>query len=273
MAKTAWDRMQVVREKNRPTVRDYLPLLFSEFVELHGDRLYGDDGAILGGIGSIGGIPVTVLGQVKGHDLKENQACNFAMPRPEGYRKALRLAHQAEKFHRPVICFIDTPGADATMGAEERGQGEAIARNLMEFMQLKTPVISIVLGEGGSGGALALGVCDQLAMLENAVYSVISPRGCASILWKDASREREAANMLRITAEDLLSFGICDRVLPEPGLGAHTDPQAMAETLSAYILETLQKYMEIPIAKLLQNRYYKFRKIGVFTEQKGVNPL
>ena len=216
---------------------------------------------------------MTVLGQVKGRDLKENQACNFGMPRPEGYRKALRLAKQAEKFHRPVVCFIDTPGADATMGAEERGQGEAIARNLMEFMQLKTPVVSVVLGEGGSGGALALGVCDELAMLENAVYSVISPRGCASIVWKDASREKDAANMLRITAEDLRALGVCDAVLPEPAGGAHNDPAAMAETLRAYILETIRKYMEIPIAKLLQNRYDKFRKVGEFTEQKGLNPL
>ena len=273
MAKSGWDSLQIVREKNRPTIRDYLPAVFGEFWELHGDRLYGDDGAILGGIGTLGGIPVTVISQVKGRNLKENQACNFAMPRPEGYRKALRLAHQAEKFHRPGICFIDTPGADATMGAEERGQGEAIARCLMEFMELRTPVISVVLGEGGSGGALALGVCDELAMLENAVYSVISPRGCASILWKDASREREAADRLRITAEDLKGFGICDRILPEPPGGAHTDHAAMSATLHSYLLETIQKYMEIPIAKLLQNRYDKFRKIGEFTEQKGVNPL
>ena len=273
MPNSGWESLQIVRQKGRPTVRDYLPAVFGEFLELHGDRLYGDDGAVLGGIGSLEGIPVTVIGQVKGRDLKENQACNFAMPRPEGYRKALRLAHQAEKFHRPVVCFIDTPGADATMGAEERGQGEAIARCLMEFMARRTPVVSVVLGEGGSGGALALGVCDQLAMLENAVYSVISPRGCASILWKDASRERQAAEMLRITAGDLQGFGICDAILPEPPGGAHTDPAAMAATVKSYLAQTIQKYMEIPIAKLLQNRYDKFRKIGAFTEQKGVNPL
>ncbi|MEM1485200.1 acetyl-CoA carboxylase carboxyltransferase subunit alpha [Oscillospiraceae bacterium PP1C4] len=270
---TAWDRLQIVREKNRPTIRDYIPMIFESFVELHGDRLYGDDGAILGGIATIGGIPVTVLAQVKGRNLKENQAANFAMPHPEGYRKALRLAKQAEKFHRPVICFIDTPGAFCGIGAEERGQGEAIARNLMEFMELETPVISIVLGEGGSGGALALGVCDELAMLQNALYSIISPRGFASILWKDASREREAADMMRITAEDLMELGVAEAIISEPPGGAHNDPKTAADSISKYILETIPKYMELPIAKLLQNRYYKFRKIGEFTEQKGVNPL
>ena len=264
--KTAWDRLLIVREKNRPTVRDYIPLIFEDFIELHGDRLYGDDGAVIGGIAAIGGIPVTVIAQVKGRDLRENQQANFAMPHPEGYRKALRLARQAEKFHRPVICFIDTPGAFCGVGAEERGQGEAIARNLMEFMELETPVISVVLGEGGSGGALALGVCDELAMMQNAIYSVISPRGFASILWKDAKREEEAANIMRITAEDLMELGIADVVIPEPGEGAHTDHETAAANISAYILKTIQKYLEIPIAKLLENRYYKFRKIGEFTE-------
>ena len=270
---TAWERMELIRHKGRPTVRDYIPMIFDEFYEMHGDRLFGDDAAIVGGIARVHGISVTVIGQVKGHDLEENKKTNFSCPHPEGYRKALRLARQAEKFHRPVICFIDTPGAFCGVAAEERGQGEAIARNLFEFSRLKTPVISVVLGEGGSGGALALGVCDTLGMLENAVYSVISPRGCASILWKDASRERQAAEMLRITAGDLQGFGICDAILPEPPGGAHTDPEAMAATVKSYLVQTIQKYMEIPIAKLLQNRYDKFRKIGAFTEQKGVNPL
>ena len=273
MAKTAWERMQIVREKNRPTIRDYIPLIFDEFVEPHGDRGYGDDGAILGGIATIKGMAVTVLAHVKGRDLKENQASNFAMPHPEGYRKALRLAHQAEKFHRPVICFIDTPGAYCGIGAEERGQGEAIARNMMEFMSLKTPVISIVLGEGGSGGALALGVCDELAMMENALYSIISPRGFAEILWRDASREQEAANVMRITAEDLVNFGVAEAIIPEPQGGAHLDHDKAADAISAYILKTIPKYMQNPIAKLLQNRYDKFRKIGKFTEQKGANPV
>ncbi|MCI8649562.1 MAG: acetyl-CoA carboxylase carboxyltransferase subunit alpha [Anaerotruncus sp.] len=264
---TAWERLQIVREKGRPTIRDYLPLLLEDFVELHGDRLYGDDAAILGGIGSIGGIPVTVIAQVKGRDLKENQQVNFAMPHPEGYRKAMRLAKQAEKFHRPVLCFIDTPGAYCGIGAEERGQGEAIARSMLELMELQTPVLSIVLGEGGSGGALALGVCDELAMLENALYSVISPRGFASILWKDAAREQEAADLMRITAEDLVELGVAEAIIPEPSGGAHNDLQKTAKAIRAYILETLPKYMKLPIAKLLENRYDKFRKIGVFTEK------
>ena len=194
--KTAWERQCLIREKNRPTVNDYIPLIFEEFYELHGDRHYGDDAALMGGIARIDGMPVTVLAEVKGRDLNENKKTNFAMPHPEGYRKALRLAKQAEKFHRPVICFIDSPGAFCGIEAEERGQGEAIAKNIMEFMRLKTPVTSVVLGEAGSGGALALGVCDRLAMLENALYSVISPRGCASILWKDASKEQEAFEVL-----------------------------------------------------------------------------
>lgn len=273
MSKSAWERMQIVREKNRPTVRDYIPLIFDEFVELHGDRCYGDDGAIMGGIATIGGMAVTLLAQVKGRDLRENQASNFAMPHPEGYRKALRLAKQAEKFHRPIVCFIDTPGAYCGVGAEERGQGEAIARNLMEFMTLETPIVSIVLGEGGSGGALALGVCDELAMMENALYSVISPRGFAEILWRDASREAEAANVMRITAEDLVRFGVAEAIIPEPAGGAHLDHDGAAEAIGAYILKTIPKYVRNPIAKLLENRYDKFRKIGKFTEQKGANPV
>ncbi|MGI5894039.1 MAG: acetyl-CoA carboxylase carboxyltransferase subunit alpha [Candidatus Merdivicinus sp.] len=263
---TAWERIELIRHKNRPTVNDYIPLIFDEFYEMHGDRCFGDDPAILGGIGKISGIPVTVIGQVKGRDLEENKRTNFACPHPEGYRKALRLAKQAEKFHRPVICFIDTPGAFCGIAAEERGQGEAIARNLLEFSRLKTPIISIVLGEGGSGGALALGVCDALYMLQNAVYSVISPRGCASILWKDPSKEKEAAEKLRITAEDLVEFGICDGIIPEPQGGAHTNPQLMAENIADTILESIRKYMQKGVANLLEARYNKFRKIGEFEE-------
>ena len=201
--RTAWERQLLIRDKNRPTVRDYIPRIFTDFYEMHGDRNFGDDGAIIGGVGRLNGLPVTILAQVKGRNLRENKASNFAMPHPEGYRKALRLAHQAEKFHRPIICLIDTPGAFCGVEAEERGQGEAIARNIAEFMMLKTPVISVVLGEAGSGGALALGVCDALAMLENALYSVISPRGAASILWKDASRGGEACTMMKLMAQDL----------------------------------------------------------------------
>lgn len=263
---TPFERLEIIRNKNRPTIRDYLPLIFNDFYELHGDRLFGDDGAILGGIGRLGNIPVTVIAEVKGRDIFENKASNFAMPHPEGYRKALRLARQAEKFHRPVICFIDTPGAFCGVAAEKRGQGEAIARNLAEFMVLKTPVISVVLGEGGSGGALALGVCDELAMLENAIYSVISPRGFASILWKDASKEREACNIMRVTATDAVELGIADAIISEPAGGAHNDAETTAENISDFLVKSLNSKMEKDIDVLLNERYNKFRKIGVFSE-------
>lgn len=262
----ASERLDLIRNKYRPTVRDYIPLIFDDFFELHGDRYYGDDGAIIGGIGYFKGTPVTVLAQVKGRNLEENKASNFAMPHPEGYRKALRLAKQAEKFHRPVICLIDTPGAFCGIEAEERGQGEAIARNIMEFMTLKTPVISIVLGEGGSGGALALGVCDELAMLENAIYSVISPRGFASILWKDASREREACDIMKITAEDLVSLGICEEIIPEPDGGAHISADETADNISKYLDDAIKRKLQKGIDELLIERYNKFRKIGEFDE-------
>ncbi len=263
---TAWERLTIVRNKNRPTVKDYIPLIFDDFYEMHGDRCYGDDHAILGGVAMLGSIAVTVIAQVKGRTIEENKDSNFSMPHPEGYRKALRLARQAEKFHRPVICLIDTPGAFCGIGAEERGQGEAIARNLKEFFDIKVPVISIVLGEGGSGGALALGVCDELAMLENALYSVISPRGCASILWKDASREMEAANISKITADDLLQFGVCEVIIKEPSGGAHNHPQQMADNIAEYLSEAVDRLLKIPLDKLLDNRYHKFRKIGSFQE-------
>lgn len=267
---SAWDRIQIVKNPKRPTVRDYIPLIFRDFYELHGDRLFGDDGAIIGGIGSIGSIPVTVIAEVKGRNIAENKASNFAMPHPEGYRKALRLAKQAEKFHRPVVCFIDTPGAFCGVDAEKRGQGEAIARNIAEFMRLRTPVISIVLGEGSSGGALALGVCDELAMLSNAYYSVISPRGFASILWKDSSREKEASKIMKITAEDLYKLGICETVIPEPEGGAHKDPTLTAENIEEFLLKVLNKKMQIDIDELLEQRYTKFRRIGEFEEDPGV---
>ena len=263
---TAWEHLQIVRHKNRPTVKDYIPAILEDFFPMHGDRCYGDDHALIGGIGFLKGKPVTVLAQVKGKDLKENQDSNFAMPHPEGYRKALRLAKQAEKFHRPVICLIDTPGAFCGIAAEERGQGEAIARNILEFSQLRTPIVSVVLGEGGSGGALALGVCDELAMLEHAVYSVISPRGFASILWKDASREKEAADRMKITAKNLVELGVAEVILPEPLGGAHNHCEQMCETLSNYLEKTIEKLEQQSIANLLQNRYNKFRKIGAFLE-------
>ena len=264
--RSAWERQLLIRDKNRPTIRDYLPLVFEDFYELHGDRGVGDDGAILGGIGRLDGVPVTIIAEVKGRNIQENKASNFAMPHPEGYRKALRLVRQAEKFHRPVICFIDTPGAFCGIEAEQRGQGEAIARNLAEFMSLRTPVVSIVLGEGGSGGALALGVCDALAMLENALYSVISPRGAASILWKDASREQEACEVMRITAEDMVDFGIAEAIISETDTGVSNDLDKIAENLKEYLVKTISEKSEKDIDLLLKERYTKFRKIGVYTE-------
>lgn len=265
MKTTATERLEIIRDKNRPTVNDYIPLIFRNFTELHGDRYYGDDSAIIGGIAWFRDIPVTVLAQVKGRNLDENKKSNFAMPHPEGYRKALRLAKQAEKFCRPVLCLIDTPGAFCGIEAEKRGQGEAIAKNLMEFMTLKTPVISVVLGEGGSGGALALAVCDELMLLENALYSVISPRGFASILWKDPSREKEAAELMRITAEDLLEFGVSEKIIPEADGGAHNDVRLTAGNISDCLYEAVQRHMKLDVDKLLKNRYNKFRKIGMFT--------
>lgn len=263
---SATQRLEIIREKNRPTVNDYIPAIFNHFTELHGDRHYGDDAAIMGGIATLNSVPVTVIAQVKGRNLDENKKSNFSMPHPEGYRKALRLAYQAEKFHRPVICLVDTPGAFCGVDAEKRGQGEAIAKNIAEFMTLKTPVISVVLGEGGSGGALALAVCDELAMLENALYSVISPRGFASILWKDPSREKEAAELMKITADDLLRFGVCDKIIAEPAGGAHNDPHFTADNISEYLLEAVTRLSALDTDTLLEKRYQKFRKIGVFSE-------
>ncbi len=264
--RTAWERLQLIHTKGRPTIKDYMPLIFTDYYELHGDRLYGDDKAIYGAIARLDGRPVTVIAEVKGRDLNENKACNFAMPHPEGYRKALRLAHQAEKFHRPVICFIDTPGAFCGVAAEERGMGEAIARNIAEFMTLRTPVISIVLGEGGSGGALALGVCDELAMLENAEYSVLSPRGFASILWKDASREQEASEIMKITAEDMVKLGVAEAIIEEPLGGAHNDLDKISENIKEYLSQKIPEKCKKDIDVLLKERYTKFRKIGAFIE-------
>lgn len=263
---TAWERMEIVHHKNRPTVNDYIPALFTRFMEFHGDRCYGDDAAIIGGIGFLSSTPVTVLAQVKGRNLEENKRSNFSMPHPEGYRKSLRLAKQAEKFHRPIICLVDTPGAYCGIEAEKRGQGEAIARNLYEFMTLKTPIVSVVLGEGGSGGALALAVCDELAMMENATYSPISPRGAASILWKDSSKEREACESLKITAEDLMKFGVCDKIIKEPDGGAHNSPEQAADSLYEYLTEAVRRLSAVDEKSLLENRYNKFRKIGMFAE-------
>ncbi|MBO4492822.1 MAG: acetyl-CoA carboxylase carboxyltransferase subunit alpha [Ruminococcus sp.] len=264
--KTAWERLELIHTKGRPTIKDYIPQIFTDWYEMHGDRLFGDDRAIIGGIARLDGTPVTIIAEVKGRDLNENKACNFAMPHPEGYRKALRIARQAEKFHRPVICFIDTPGAFCGVAAEERGQGEAIAKNIAEFMTLRTPIISIVLGEGGSGGALALGVCDELAMLENAEYSVLSPRGFASILWKDASREQEASEIMKITAEDMVRLGVAEAIIEEPLGGAHNDLDKISENIKEYLSQKISEKCKKDIDVLLKERYTKFRKIGAFNE-------
>ena len=261
-----WDRVQVARHPNRPTTLDYIPHLFEDFIELHGDRLYGDDEAIVGGIASFKGQPVTVIGHQRGKDTKENVRRNFGMPHPEGYRKALRLMKQAEKFKRPIICLIDTKGAYPGKAAEERGQSEAIARNLVEMAGLEVPVISIVIGEGGSGGALALGVGNHILMLENSTFSVISPEGAASILWKDSALAQTAAEAMKITAPDLLDMGIIERIVPEIRGGAHHDPFRQAEYLSAEIEKSLAELNPLTAGELIDQRYNKFKAIGVFSE-------
>lgn len=261
-----WDRVQVARHPNRPTTLDYVPHVFDDFIELHGDRLYGDDEAIVGGIASFKGQPVTVIGHQRGKDTKENVRRNFGMPHPEGYRKALRLMKQAEKFNRPIICLIDTKGAYPGKAAEERGQSEAIARNLVEMAGLEVPVISIVIGEGGSGGALALGVGNHILMLENSTFSVISPEGAASILWKDSALAQAAAEAMKITAPDLLEMGIIERMIPEIRGGAHHDPLKQAELLSEAIEKSLSELNPLNPEDLIDQRYNKFKAIGVFTE-------
>ena len=263
---TAWDKVSIARLIERPTALDYINLIFDSFIELHGDRYYGDDYAIVGGIALFNNISVTVIAQQKGNNTNENIKRNFGMPNPEGYRKALRLMKQAEKFKRPVICIVDTPGAYCGLGAEERGQGEAIARNLMSMSNLKTPIISIVIGEGGSGGALAMAVADEVWMLEHAIYSILSPEGFASILYKDASRAKDAANTMKITAQDLITFGIIDRIIKEPLGGAHTNVDKMAACIKRNLWEAIDRLTCEPIESLLTKRYYKFRKIGMVVE-------
>lgn len=259
MAESVSEKLHIIHDPKRPTIADYIESMFDDFIELHGDRAFGEDHAICAGVATFNGIPVTVIGHRKGKTTEENMAANFGMANPEGYRKALRLAHQAEKFHRPVICFVDTSGAFPGVGAEERGQGEAIARCLYDFMALRTPVISVVTGEGGSGGALALAVADRVLMLENALYSVISPRGCASILWKDASREIEAAECLKITAQDLYGFGMIEGIIPE-------EPNMLKNVKKALASMLRELLAEPDIDAMLEKRYEKFRKIGVFQE-------
>lgn len=259
--KSAWERVTQSRRKDRPTGQDYIDILFDDFVELHGDRYYKDDRAVIGGIAYFQGKPVTVIAQAKGKTTKENLERNFAMPSPEGYRKALRLMKQAEKFGRPVICFVDTPGAFCGMEAEERGQGEAIAHNLYEMSGLKVPVLSVVIGEGGSGGALALAVADEVWMLENSIYSVLSPEGFASILWKDSKRANEAAEVMKLTAEDLKQLGIIEQVIAEPEEFNEETLPAVAEKLNRQIQGFITKYSKMPSEELVEKRYQRFRKM------------
>ncbi|MCK5809878.1 MAG: acetyl-CoA carboxylase carboxyltransferase subunit alpha [Cocleimonas sp.] len=257
---------QLARHPSRPYTFDLIERLCTDFQELHGDRHYGDDQAIVGGIARFDGQPVMLIGHQKGRDTKENIQRNFGMPRPEGYRKALRLMKLAEKFHIPVITFIDTPGAYPGVGAEERGQSEAIARNLFEMARLRTPIIATVVGEGGSGGALAIGVADKVMMLEYSTYSVISPEGCASILWKDASKADEAAEALGITSEILSNHGLIDRIVPEPLGGAHRDFDVLADALREALQASLREVRSLSINKLLEKRYEKLMALGKFEE-------
>lgn len=263
---TSWDRVQVARHPERPTTLDYIPLLFTDFMELHGDRRFGDDAAIVGGIARYKGIPVTVIGHQRGKDTKENLARNFGMPHPEGYRKALRLMDQANKFKRPIITFIDTKGAYPGKAAEERGQSEAIARNLFEMAGYEVPIICIVIGEGGSGGALGIGVGNRVLMLENSTYSVISPESGAVILWKDASLAKKAAEHLQITSPDLLKLGVINGIIPEVKGGAHHNKEQQAQLIDAAIEANLTELLKSDGSSLREQRYEQLRKIGQYTE-------
>lgn len=254
----AYDKVKAARAKGRPTGLCYINEIFDSFIELHGDRHFADDSAIVGGIAKLRDIPVTVIAMEKGGDTKDKIRRNFGMPNPEGYRKALRLMKQAEKFNRPVICFVDTAGAFCGVGAEERGQGQAIAESMSEMMVLKVPIISVFVGEGGSGGALALAVADQIWMMENAIYSVISPEGCASILWKDAKKVKEAADCMKLTAEDMKRLEVVERIIPETGRSFQTIYMTMGDTLK----KTISELSALTADTLLEERYKRFRKFG-----------
>jgi acetyl-CoA carboxylase carboxyl transferase subunit alpha len=262
----SWKRVELARHPERPYALDYIERIFDDFIELHGDRYFGDDPAIVGGLGFLDRRPVTVLSNQKGRTLKENMYRNHGMANPEGYRKALRLAKQAEKFHRPIVTFVDTSGAYPGLGAEERGIGEAIARNLKCFSQLKTPIICVIIGEGGSGGALGLCVGDKIYMLENAIYSVISPEGCASILLRDSARAKDAAAMLRITSSDLLNFKVINGIIKEPEGGAHTNPAAAALLIKQTLLKDITDLCRRNPAVLVRYRNQKIRKAGLWIE-------
>ncbi len=270
---TPWQKTQIARHPDRPYTLDYINIITEDFIELHGDRRFADDPAVVGGIGSIDGITIMIIGHQKGRGTKERITRNFGQPHPEGYRKAKRLMEMAERFNMPVLTFIDTPGAFPGIGAEERGQAEAIATNLMVMSQLSVPIISVVIGEGGSGGALAFSVADRLFMLEHAIYSVISPEGCAAILWKKngdigAQEYERAAEALKLTAQDLLRFRIIDGIILEPSGGAHRDPEKAANNIKESVLKTLEELKDIEPDKLIEERYKKLRKIGQFNRSK-----
>ncbi len=266
---TDWQKVQIARHPNRPYTLDYIHLMTSEFIELHGDRLFADDLAMVAGFAKLNGHRILIMGHQKGRDTTDNIRRNFGCAHPEGYRKAIRLMRLAEKFHLPVVVLIDTPGAYPGVGAEERGQAQAIAQNLMEMSQLKTPIVAVIIGEGGSGGALGVGVADRVLILQNAYYSVISPEGCASILWRSSTKASEAANALKLTGEHLLKFGIVDEVIAEPQGGAHRDPESVAGQLKKSILKNIKELASLSTQELLDQRYEKFRCIGHVLEAKA----
>jgi len=261
---SAWSRVQTARHQQRPQTLDYVQHLFQEFTEIHGDRAYGDDPALITGIGWFHGEPVTIIGHQKGHDTQQKLQRNFGMPKPEGYRKALRIMRMAGKFGRPIFTFVDTPGAYPGIDSEERGQAEAIAHNLREMARVPVPIVVTVTGEGGSGGALAIAVGDRILMLENAVYSVISPEGCASITWRDSGKAEQAAEALKMTALDLKGMGIADQIVPEPPGGAHTDAERTARLLEPVLEAVLRELRALPVTELLERRYQKFRLMGQY---------
>lgn len=264
---TPWQRVQIARHPKRPYTLDYISLIMTDFIEIHGDRVFGDDRALLCGFARIDGEKIIVMGHQKGRDTKENLMRNFGSAHPEGYRKAIRVMKLGEKFKLPIVVFIDTPGAYPGIGAEERGQAEAIAYNLMEMARLKVPIVVVVIGEGGSGGALGIGIGDRICVLSNAYYSVISPEGCAAILWKDRTRAPDAAKALKLTAQDLIDLGLIDEVIVEPLGGAHRDPKAMAQMIKASVMRYLKELSAVPADKLIEARYDKYRKIGVFSAE------
>jgi len=262
-----WDKVLIARHSKRPTAKKIIDYLIDDFIELHGDRHYGDDYAIIGGIGFLDGLPITIIGQEKGATTPEKLKHNFGMPHPEGYRKALRLMKQAEKFNRPILTIIDTPGAYPGIGAEERGQANAIAENLMTMIDLKVPIISVVLGEGGSGGALAIGVSDEIWMFENAIYSVLSPEGFASILYKDASLAKMCAGIMKLTAHDLLELKVIEKIIPEYDGGLHREANKSLEFLKRVLIDKYNKLREIDTDLLCEKRYSKYRNIGIHVQE------